>query len=361
MNYGEKKVDDLRRMCRERGLAVQAKARKQELVAALEAADAAEPIEVEAVAVDDGIIPASVLNVDIEAVGGALVELTRAMDEAATVYGEMQVDREMASGMSIQDIRVCRQGIADAKREVKERRLDVTRMLKAPIDAINEECRKLDAMADDADAVLAEAYDAVIMAGYEAQYQECCVANGIGALADTVPFARFMAMHPRWTARTANPVKTQEKIADEVARIAKDWRTLQSMRSSMRFYDDAEIEFFDSLDVKRAIERNNQRTEEQARIEAMNREREANEAWRRERAARAAEAVAEPEPEPEPAPTRERAAEPAPTPQATVRADGRKRYRFEAWMDDAELASFREWKNACGVGDGWTFREVRNG
>ena len=374
------KVAELRKLCMERGIAIPAKATKAELVGWLETADLNTPIEVAAETVEDGIIQANTLSIDPIALKDAAVGLTSALEEADKVRSEMDADPGTVADMKVSDIRICEDAIAAAIKEVDAKRLELTRMLTEPKKLVDSKCKELTEPLREMGEMYAESREAVYMRGYEAQYHDCCISNGVQALVETVPFDRFIAMHPRWTARTANPVKTQEKIAEEVERIAKDWATLQTMRSSMRFYDDAEIEFFNSLDVKRAIERNNQRTAEQERIDAMNREREENERWMREQEQRAwSEAIEQnharyqqaqgtqelsqvpefEEVEPEPAPTPEPPAEPARAPQ--VRSDGRRRYHFEAWMTDAELASFREWKNACGVGTGWTFREVQNG
>lgn len=360
MEYGEMTVADLRSLCGERGIAIPSRATKAQLRGWLEEYDLNNPIEVEAVPVEEEIIPRTALSIDAEAMQAAAVELTHAMDDAATALGEYGVDDEAIAEMAMDDIRVCEDGLAAALKEVDERRLELTRMLTEPKKAIDAKCKELTEPIKELAGRYADAREAVHMRGYRAQYEECCIANGIEALANALPFDDFIAMHPRWVARTANPVKTQEKIADAVEKAARDWETLRGLRNSMRFYADAEAEFFKTLDVQAAIKRNERRTEEQERVDAMNREREENERWRREQAQKAQEQPRVPdftEVEPEPAAVPERPAEPARAPQG--RHDGRRRYHFEAWMTDAELASFREWKNACGVGEGWTFRRVK--
>ena len=142
------------------------------------------------------------------------------------------------------------------------------------------------------------------------------------------------------------------------------------MRLSMAYYDDAEAEFWRSLDVKAAVEANNARQARQQQVEAMRRQQEENERWAAQRAAEMQQTPVFTEVEPEPVPEQERPAEPVSKPQVddfsphpswgepVTPSTERRRYRFEAWMTDAELASFREWKNACGIGEGWTYREV---
>lgn len=372
MDYAKMKADELRSLCRQLGIKASAKATKAAMVELLEAHDLEQPVEVEAVAIDDEIIPANVMAVDVGGMQRAAVELTEAMDAAATVLGEYDVEDEVIGSMAIADVRVCEDGIAAALKDVDARRKELTRLLTEPKKAIDAKVKELTEPLSELAQRYADRRQDVYMEGYAAQYEECCIANGMEALAQAVPFDSFIARHGQWTARTANPVKTQQKIADEVMRIARDWETLRGLQHSMRFYDEAEREFFATLDLNAAINRNKAVTDQQEKVEAMRREREETERWQREAAernARAWEAAQEPpapawtpvfeEVEPEPAPTPEPNPEPAPAPQG--RADGRRRYHFEAWMTEAELASFREWKNVCGIGEGWTFREVRNG
>ena len=365
MGYMEMKRDELAALCGERGIAFPSKATKAKLAELLEAGDLSSPIEVEAVEVDDQIIPANALSVDVEGMKRAAVALTEAMDSAATALGEYDVDDAAIDAMAVSDIRICEDGIAAALKDVDERRKELTRLLTTPKKAIDGKVKELTEPLKALGERYADARQAVYYRGYAAQYSECCIANGVEELERAVPFERFVAGHARWLSRTANPVKVQERIAEEVARVAADWERLRGFKDSMRFYDVAEREFFETLDVNAALAAQEKAARQQERVDALNREREENERWMAEQAARAQAAQERPQAAvdygdaPEPAPVAERPAEPARAPQG--RADGRRRYHFEAWMTDAEIASFREWKNACGVGEGWTFREVRNG
>lgn len=369
MEYGEMKVAELRKLCMERGIAIPSKATKAQLVGWLEAHDANSPIEVEAVPVSGEVVPKSALAVDIDGMNAAAIALGEAVDAADKALADYDVDDETIDGMSAADIRICEDGIASALKNVDDRRKELTRLLTEPKKVIDAKVKEKTARLSEVKERYADARMAIYEKGYRAQYEECCIGLGMERLLDLVPYERFIAPHGQWVSRTANPVKTQEKIAAEVERIAKDWSTLRGYRGSMRFYDEAEREFFATLDINAALKKDREATAQQEKLDAARREREENERWQREAAernARAWESAQEPpqmpvfeEVEPEPAPIQKPPAEPARAPQG--RQDGRKRYHFEAWLDDAELASFREWKNACGIGDGWTFREVRNG
>ena len=131
------KRGELAALCGERGIAVPSKATKAQMVQWLEAADLSSPIEVEAVTVDDEIIPASALAVDIDGMQRAAVELTEAMDAAATALGEYDVDDEIIGGMAISDVRACEDGIAAALNDVDARRKELTRLLTEPKKAID--------------------------------------------------------------------------------------------------------------------------------------------------------------------------------------------------------------------------------
>lgn len=337
------------------------KATKAELIELLEQEES--PIEVEAVAIDGEIVAADALSIDAEAMGAALSALSASVDDARAALDEYDVDDGIMHAMRVADVRTCEDGIAAVLRDVDERRKELTRMLAEPKKRVDDECKKVTEPLKAVAARYAEVREALYMEGYEAQYQECCIANGMEQMTAAVPFARFFAMHPTWGRRNANPVKVQEAISDEVERVARDWATLRRM--TLRYPDDAEGEFFATLDLQEAIRADERKAAQQDNLERMRREREEAERWRAEQSAmtaaeRALSAAERANPvanAPEPATVAERPAEPAPAPQG--RMDGRRRYHFEVWMTESELASFREWKNACGVGEGWTFREVR--
>lgn len=361
MSYKDMTKAELEARLDEIGVGHPKKATKAELVELLEQEEA--PIEVEAVAIDGEIVAADALSIDAEAMRSALSELSATVEDARAALDEYDVDEGVLSAMPVSDVRVCEDGIAAVLRDVDSRRKELTRMLAEPKKRVDDECKKVTEPLKAVAARYAEVREALYMEGYEAQYQECCMANGMEQLAQAVPFGRFFAMHPTWGRRNANPVKVQEGISEEVERVARDWATLRKMR--MRYQDDAEGEFFATLDLQAAIRADEQKAAQQENLERMRREREEAERWRAEQAARIAAETAQDAAERaiavanalEPATAAERPAEPVPAPQG--RMDGRRRYHFEAWMTENELASFREWKNACGVGEGWTFREVR--
>jgi hypothetical protein len=350
MDYKVMKRDELAALCRERGIAFPAKATKAKLAELLDASDLAEPIEVEAVEIDDEIIPANVLAVDVDGMQRAAVELAEAIDAAATALGEYDVDDDVLDAMSVSDIRICEDGIAAALKNVDDRRKELTRMLTGPKKAIDEKCKEATVPLSQLGDRYKDARQSIYEKGYRAQYEDCCIKYGMERLLDLVPYEKLIAPHGQWVSRTANPVKTQEKIDAEVARIAKDWETLRGLKGSMRFYDEAEREFFATLDLNAAIDKNKTVTAQQERVDAMRREQEEAERWRAEQAAKRAQEPPAPawtpvfeEVEPEPAQTPEPPAEPA-------RAQLRRMYTFTAMLSDEEFEAFKKWKRDSGAG-----------
>ena len=111
------------------------------------------------------------------------------------------------------------------------------------------------------------------------------------ALVPVVPWERIY--EKTWTNKTHGEVRAKEDLAAKVAKIAADWETLKGL--GLENQEEAEIEFFQTLDLSSAITHAKEALERKARLEAM-------------------KAEVEPEPEPEPEPTPEPAPDP-PDPQ----------------------------------------------
>lgn len=111
------------------------------------------------------------------------------------------------------------------------------------------------------------------------------------ALVPVVPFERIL--EHTWTNKTHGEVRAKEDLAAKVAKIAADWETLKGL--GLENQEEAEIEYFQTLDLSSAITHAKEALERKARLEAM-------------------KAEVEPEPEPEPEPTPEPAPDP-PDPQ----------------------------------------------
>ena len=105
------------------------------------------------------------------------------------------------------------------------------------------------------------------------------------ALVPVVPWERIYERS--WTNKTHGEVRAKEDLAAKVAKIAADWETLKGL--GLENQEDAELEFFQTLNLSSAITHAKEALERKARLEAMK-----------------AEVEQEPTPEPVPEPQEKR-------------------------------------------------------
>lgn len=105
------------------------------------------------------------------------------------------------------------------------------------------------------------------------------------ALVPVVPWERIYERS--WTNKTHGEVRAKEDLAAKVAKIAADWETLKGL--GLENQEDAELEFFQTLNLSSAITHAKEALERKARLEAMK-----------------AEVEQEPTPEPVPGPQEKR-------------------------------------------------------
>ena len=276
MDYNSMKVAELKAVAALRGVKLAQGARKADIIAALEEAEA--PIEVSASVVDEEIAPIKAFDIDMSVVQDDISVLTKAIDGALAVYGDVMVDDEVLDDMSGGDIAICESQLADALKAADDARLKLGRDYRKPLDTANARYKELIGPAEEQLAKFAERRKDLRYMGLRGTYESCCASNGFANLPDVVPFDRMLKDHPQWMARTTNAGKAAEKVEDEI----RDWHTLKSQQASMRFYVEAEARFFEELDVAKAIDFNNRREDEQRRIDALEAERQANEMARRD-------------------------------------------------------------------------------
>lgn len=85
------------------------------------------------------------------------------------------------------------------------------------------------------------------------------------ALVPVVPWERIYERS--WTNKTHGEVRAKEDLAAKVAKIAADWETLKGL--GLENQEEAEIEFFQTLDLSSAITHAKEALERKARLEAM--------------------------------------------------------------------------------------------
>lgn len=305
---------------------------------------------------------------DMSGIQEDVAALTDAIDDALTAFGEYQADQATIDGMDADDAKICEQGLSAAKNAAEDARKKLNRDYKQPLDEAKKRYDELMAPVFD----LHEKYrqrridaederKALRRQGLENTYIEFCAMNGWETLPQLVPFQRLLDANPKWMNKGTNAAKAAEDVEAIAERVASDWGVLTRQRSTLPFFDEAEAEFFRTLDVGAALALSAKRQEEQERIDAFKAEQEENRAFvaeqnraEAEAAARAAEEAVKTAAETATAVSHE----PQPQPMPEKQPEPRRLYKFSAWLSDTEVAALREWKNACGIGEGWKFGTV---
>ena len=352
MDYAKMTVAELKALLTERGIGYPKDFRKSELIELLEQED--EPIEVDAETLGElGERPR--FEVSMADVQGDIVALSEKVDIALDAYQEFECGSDGIAKLDAETLRICEDALTDSVNAAEDARKALKRDYNTPIKAAEARYKEL----MEPVMALRDAYKEhrvqLRRQGLESTYRDFCEANGVPSLPDAVPFQRLLDAHPQWMRRDSNAGKAAQSVEDTAEKLIADWGVLTQQKHSMRFYEQAEMRFFETLDVGEAVRFNAQLVQQAQRAEQARQERDEADAWR-------VQATVEALLENSPRQGQGRAVATVSGPQAAACGQPmqRRRYHFEAWLNDTELASFREWKNACGIGDGWTFREVKD-
>lgn len=98
-------------------------------------------------------------------------------------------------------------------------------------------------------------------------YAEFAADNGFADLVILVPFEKLL--DDKWLNASFGEKKAEALLQDKVAAVIGDWSTLQTLKGTMQYYEEAEREFFRSLSFTEAVAKNKQLTEETQNIEAI--------------------------------------------------------------------------------------------
>ena len=225
-------------------------------------------------------------------IGANFEQMKRVLDDALADYRGL--DDEALARMDPKEIAACHKHVNAYITNFEDARKRVRAEYMRPYDEFKAKCDELLAEAREAKEKLAAAKKRnqeirreLLVEGLRNTYLDAA-----GALAEVVPFERLLGMHPEWPNLDGKAGKHAEELVDALVGLNKDWKRLQGLEPSMPFYQEAEAEFFRTLDIGAALDLDKRRQEEQARIDAMKAE---VEAYREER-----EAAARPEPEAEP-------------------------------------------------------------
>lgn len=202
------------------------------------------------------------------------------------------VTDEALMKMSAKEVKACRADVNAIINNVEDARKAIKRAYNEPLAEFEAKVKELlepaRAAADQLKGVIDRkgAQERELrLEGLRNTYIDCAP-----ALAEVVPFERILAEKPEWANKSYGAAKAAEEIIERTVKLAKDWASLQVMENSMAFYKEAEVVFFDTLDIGKAIDHNAQLEQRRAEIDAM---REEVEGYREEQAA-----AVEPEPEP---------------------------------------------------------------
>lgn len=335
-----KTVPELKAMCAEQGIELVGDERKADIIALLvKYGDAeAEPAATgHAVAIEKVDCTPAII-----AAGPYLESRRELIERKMALYGDM-TDEDIAK-MDDAELKAAHADINGLITEMEDERKAIKAALTAPIAQFEAEVKAILDPAKQVKAALADARKRLQGIKYEKRRQglQATYEDFAPILVPVVPLDALIAKHPDWMKLTYSAGKAAHELEDEVSRIARDWAQLQAQKDSLRFYSEAEREFFRTQDLGAALQWHQEQCEQAERLERM----------RMQMAQNAPEPAIEQEPAPE-------YAEPETRPQSAP--EGRKRYRFSVLLDSHELQSLREWKNAVGCGEDWRFEVVSNG
>lgn len=302
MDYAKMTVARLREEAEAAGVELPKGAKKADIVAALEKAgeEAPQAVEAEVIEEADGIA-VRFLAGSIEANFDAL---DAKVDEILAEY-----DGWEPSADSAEDVEQCmreRKYLNGLAKQVDERRKAVKAEYLRPLDAfearanatrdrIKDAAARLQAVEKEADQARRDKKEAELREHYEAM---------AGVLAEMVPYEGLA--DPKWLNKTAPLPKCKEELEGRVRKVAADWEALKDM--GLAFQEQAELRFFQSLDLGHAVAWAKKLEEDKRRLDGMK-----SELYGEPEQAPVEPAPMPPQPAPMPAPVPLVPAQPAPT------------------------------------------------
>ena len=264
---------------------------------------------VDAQVIDDELmISQASFEIDMSEIQRDVEDLTEAIDEALTVYGEMLVEPDVIAAMTYEDVRRCERAMSAAVRAADELRRKLNRDYKVPLDrakvrydelmgpvielhgAYKERRVALD------DAAKQEKLDA-IRALYEdmAAYMALPLEGQNEAL---VPFDRIYAMHgAKWLNKGSSLPDIESELIGIVQRIAAG--ELRLDEAELKHPAEAKAVYWQTLDIDAALARDRELTAAAERMAALEAQRVSKPAPELPQAKPAEVASLAPAPEPE--------------------------------------------------------------
>ena len=267
--------------------------------------------------------------------------MATALDKIMEPYEGMTL--EALAEMPEKDLKAVRADINRIIKNVDGACKAVNKAYSEPYKAFKERVQALLAPAHEKADILASAVNEKERLRKAAKYEqiEDAYLEYAPALAPVVTFDQLL--DNKWLNKTPALPKAIEELYAKVDEIAANWEALKKQLPSMKFAQEAEAEFFRTLDLGAAISLNSAREAEQERIEAMRAEVEAN------RQAQAPEPM--PEPTPEPTPEADYSAVSKAVQHAEeVEPDPAIKYRLTIWLTPTEREALKGWLTETGIG-----------
>lgn len=273
MSLDTMKINELRDYAKERGIDIKGLRSKDDIKAAIEAAEVAgeeqadEPVVVEAEIIDDEPAKAGELAVSFSP--GVLSANFSALD--AYVDGILETYKDWEpSADSQDDVKQCamhRKYLNGLAKQIDERRKAVKSEYLRPLNGFEAECNRIRDKVKDVSNRLNDVEkeaDEARKSQKEDELREHYEGYA-GLLADVVPYDKIA--DPKWLNKTSALEKAKIELEEKVDKVAADWETLK--RLNLEFFEQAEIQFFNTLDLGQATAYADKLAEDARKIEAM--------------------------------------------------------------------------------------------
>lgn len=267
------KVNELRDYAKERGIDIKGLRSKDDIKAAIEAAESAvdeqddETVVVEAEIIDDEPAKAGELAVIFSP--GVLSANFSALD--AYVDGILETYKDWEPSADNQDdVKQCathRKYLNGLAKQIDEKRKAYKSEYLRPLNGFEAECNRIRDKVKDVSNRLNDVEkeaDEARKSQKEDELREHYEGYA-GLLAEVVPYDKIA--DPKWLNKTPTLEKAKIELEEKVDKVAADWETLK--RLNLKFFEQAEIQFFNTLDLGQATAYADKLAEDARKIEAM--------------------------------------------------------------------------------------------
>lgn len=273
MSLDTMKINELRNYAKERGIDIKGLRSKDDIKAAIEAAEGApaeqegEPVVVEAEIIEDEPVKAGELAVSFSP--GVLSANFSALE--AYVDGILETYKDWEpSADSQEDVKQCathRKYLNGLAKQIDERRKAVKNEYLRPLNSFEDDCNRIRDKVKDVSTRLNDVEKEADEARKSQKEEELRehYEGYAGLLAEVVPYGKIA--DPKWLNKTPTLEKAKIELEEKVDKVAADWDTLK--RLNLEFFEQAEIQFFNTLDLGQATAYADKLAEDARKIEAM--------------------------------------------------------------------------------------------